>query len=234
MFSNKLEVEGNATAQGASGRCWVFAALNIMRQPMMVERKLSKSFELSQTYLYFYDKLERANFFLENILSTLDEPLEGRLVAHLLTEPVNDGGQWDMSVSGARAPLCGRPVAHGGVRCLASRLVNLLIKYGIVPRSAYDETKSSGASRRMNQLVTYKLREYAKRLRGMSHEGAAEGELRAEKGGMLEEVSPPRFVFRRAWLQRPCIPGPSSIVAFSRCLTIHRTADSPHPGHLSW
>lgn len=105
VFSNKLETEGAATSQRASGRCWMFAALNIMRQPMMVERKLPKDFQLSQTFLYFYDKLERANFFLENILSTLDEPLEGRLVAHLLSEPVNDGGQWDMFVAPASREL---------------------------------------------------------------------------------------------------------------------------------
>lgn len=55
-----------------------------------------KEFELSQSYLFYYDKLEKSNWFLEQILDTLHEPLDGRLVQTLLTDPVGDGGQWDM------------------------------------------------------------------------------------------------------------------------------------------
>lgn len=55
-----------------------------------------KELELSQSYLFFWDKLEKANWFLEQILDTLDEPLDGRLVQELLSDPVGDGGQWDM------------------------------------------------------------------------------------------------------------------------------------------
>ena len=69
-----------------------------------------KTFELSQAYLFFWDKLEKSNYFLESILDTLDEPANGRLVSYLLTAPVNDGGQWDM--------LC-----------------NLIEKYGVVPKT---------------------------------------------------------------------------------------------------
>lgn len=53
-------------------------------------------FELSQAYLFFWDKLEKANFFLEQILDTTDETLDSRLVQTLLSSPVGDGGQWDM------------------------------------------------------------------------------------------------------------------------------------------
>ena len=55
-----------------------------------------KEFELSQAYLFFWDKLEKANYFLEQILDTVEEPLDGRLVQELLSSPVGDGGQWDM------------------------------------------------------------------------------------------------------------------------------------------
>ena len=55
-----------------------------------------KDFELSQSYLFFWDKLEKANWFLEQILDTVNEPLDGRLVQELLGDPVGDGGQWDM------------------------------------------------------------------------------------------------------------------------------------------
>lgn len=53
-------------------------------------------FELSQAYLFFYDKLEKANFFLEQVLDTVGEDLDSRLVQRLLESPVSDGGQWDM------------------------------------------------------------------------------------------------------------------------------------------
>ncbi len=55
-----------------------------------------KEFELSQAYLFFWDKLEKANFFMEQIIETANEDLEGRLVQTLLSSPVGDGGQWDM------------------------------------------------------------------------------------------------------------------------------------------
>jgi len=58
-----------------------------------------KEFELSQAYLFFWDKLEKANYFLEQILDTVSEDLEGRLVQRLLSQPVGDGGQWDMVVN---------------------------------------------------------------------------------------------------------------------------------------
>ena len=67
------------------------------------------SFELSQAYLFFWDKLEKANWFLEQIVDTANEDLDGRLVQTLLRDPVADGGQWDM-------------------------LANLVAKYGLARR----------------------------------------------------------------------------------------------------
>lgn len=82
----------------SSGRCWLFAALNTLRVPLMKKHNLEE-FELSQNHLFWCDKLERANFFLENILKTLDEETDSRLIQFLLTDPVQDGGQWDMAVN---------------------------------------------------------------------------------------------------------------------------------------
>ena len=90
-------------------------------------------FELSQNYLMFWDKLEKANYFLENILATLDEPVGSRLLDWLCASPLQDGGQWDM-------------------------FVNLVKKYGVVPKEAMPETESSSRSADMNALMTLKLR----------------------------------------------------------------------------
>ena len=124
MDFSVLVKTNNITNQKQSGRCWMFAALNTLRYQVMKKYDL-KTFELSQAYLFFWDKLEKSNYFLESILDTLDEPANGRLVSYLLTAPVNDGGQWDM--------LC-----------------NLIEKYGVVPKTAYPESKASSGSREMD------------------------------------------------------------------------------------
>ncbi|PIA15180.1 aminopeptidase C [Coemansia reversa NRRL 1564] len=162
VFSHKLAIDAPITNQKSSGRCWIFAGLNVLRQKMMKEYNLEE-LELSQPYLFFYDKLEKANWFLENILGTLDEELDGRVVQYLLKDPVGDGGQWDMFVA-------------------------LIEKYGVVPKGVYPETFHTSNSSNMDTLITSKLREYAKILRNAHNKGEAINTLRTQKHGMLEEV----------------------------------------------
>lgn len=160
-FSVNLK-QGEITNQMQSGRCWMFAALNTFRAEVI--RKLNlETFELSQNYMLFYDKLEKANFFLESILETLDEPTEGRLVSWLLSAPMNDGGQWDM--------LC-----------------SLVDKYGVVPKYAMPESKASSATGEMCRALTVKLREDACRLRKAYAEGTGRDALAERKTEMLEEI----------------------------------------------
>ena len=115
-FSISLE-QGKITNQKKSGRCWMFAALNCMRFQVMKHCNL-ETFELSQNYTLFYDKLEKSNYFLNTILDTLEEDTDSRLIAHLLSAPLNDGGQWDM--------LCA-----------------IVDKYGLVPKEAMPESEIS-------------------------------------------------------------------------------------------
>ncbi len=158
-----LDLETSAvTHQKQSGRCWMFAALNVLRHHVEADLKL-KSFEFSQNYTMFWDKVEKANAFLENILETADEPYDSRVVAFLLDSPVGDGGQWDMFVA-------------------------LVEKYGLVPKDAMPETFQSSQSRAMNMLITLKLREDAVRLRRLVAEGAAQGAVQSAKEKMLAEI----------------------------------------------
>lgn len=161
QYSISLE-QGKITNQKSSGRCWMFAALNTMRFDVMKKLNL-ETFELSQNYTLFYDKLEKSNYFLENILDTLEEPTEGRLIAHLLRDPLGDGGQWDM--------LC-----------------NLIEKYGVVPKDAMPETVSSSATWPMTAYLTRKLREFACVLREGHKAGKPAEELRGEKEAMMGTV----------------------------------------------
>jgi bleomycin hydrolase len=94
VFNVKIPFEGAPiTNQRSSGRCWLFASTNVFRVALMKRHNLDK-FELSQAYLFFWDKLEKANYFLEQILDTASEDLDSRLVQTLLSQPVSDGGQW--------------------------------------------------------------------------------------------------------------------------------------------
>lgn len=86
------------TNQKASGRCWIFSALNVLREVTAKKCNLEK-FELSQNYTAFWDKFEKANYMLESIINLADRPVDDRIVCHVLSEGVGDGGQWDMFVN---------------------------------------------------------------------------------------------------------------------------------------
>lgn len=161
-FSHEIKT-GEITNQKQSGRCWMFAGLNTLRVPVAKQCNLD-SFELSQNYQMFWDKFEKANYYLESILETLDEATDSRLVAWLLSGPVQDGGQWDM-------------------------FVNLVAKYGVVPKYVMPETFHSSRTGVMNHLITLKLREYAVKLRNLSStQRVSVDELRLEKAQMLSEI----------------------------------------------
>ncbi len=162
-FSNVISGELPVTNQKKSGRCWGFAGLNLMRIYLSRRYHLDK-FEFSQNYFMFHDKLEKSNYFLENILKTLDEPWDSRLLMHLLADPIQDGGQWDM-------------------------FVNLIEKYGVVPQSVMPESFQSSDSLMMNRIVTRKLREFAAELRKAHRENhVTVSDLRAMKEDMLATV----------------------------------------------
>ena len=160
-FTHLLD-DWKVTDQQKSGRCWMFAGLNLFRVGAMKKMNL-KSFEFSQNYTLFWDKLERANYFLEAIIDTADRPLDDRVVAFLLDHPVDDGGQWNM-------------------------FVNIVKKHGLAPKSFMPETQSSSATARMNSLLLARLREGAKTLREMHAEGASVEEMRKAKHRTMQIV----------------------------------------------
>jgi len=161
-FSDKVSGEMKATSQMRSGRCWGFAGLNLLRIYLGRKYKL-KNFEFSQNYFMFFDKLEKSNYFLENIIETAEKETGERLVMHLLDSPIQDGGQWDM-------------------------FVNLLMKYGTVPKKAMAESYHSSHSAQMNKLITRKLREFAIELRKAHSDGTSVGALRKMKDEQMSTI----------------------------------------------
>jgi bleomycin hydrolase len=160
-FSCKLD-DWAVTNQKKSGRCWIFAGTNLLRVGAMKKMNL-KEFEFSQSYIFFWDKIERANYFLESIIDTTGRPDGDRTVDFLLENVANDGGQWNMFVS-------------------------LVRKHGLVPKSVMPESESSSNSPMMNKALKAKLREGAKRLRDMSAKGAGVKKLRKAKHDILTVI----------------------------------------------
>jgi bleomycin hydrolase len=133
-MSSSLD-DWKVTSQGKSGRCWLFAGLNLLRPGTMAKLNV-KEFEFSQNYVMFWDKLERANYFLEAIIETAGRDIDDRTVAYLLDSVAGDGGQWNMFVA-------------------------LVDKYGLVPKPFMPETQSSSETARMNSLLRRVLRKGA-------------------------------------------------------------------------
>ena len=143
------------TWQKQSGRCWIFAGLNLLREIIGKKYEL-KEFELSENYVAFYDKLEKINYFIESIDDFLEVDQDDRTLQHILKTGIQDGGQWDMFVS-------------------------LIEKYGIVPKEWMEETTSSSGTAFMNRLINIKLRQYAASARRLVSQGKKEDILSLKK-----------------------------------------------------
>ncbi|WP_284978234.1 C1 family peptidase [Arthrobacter sp. fls2-241-R2A-200] len=144
--SHRLD-DWKVTNQKKSGRCWLFAALNLLRCGAK-EILGVRDFEFSQNYAMYFDKLERANYFLASILDSAERGEDDRLVQYLLQTVMGDGGQWNMAV-------------------------NIFQKYGAVPKSAMPETESSSNTGRMNSVLRSLLRRGALELRTLHRDGDA-------------------------------------------------------------
>lgn len=147
--------------QKQSGRCWIFAGLNFLREGIAKKNKIT-SFELSQNYISLFDKIEKANFILESLVSLANEDPSERLLSYLLAAPVTDGGQWDM-------------------------FANLVHKYGLVPQTAFPETFQSEHTSEGSFLVNSLIREFAFRSHKMALKKQNK-EIRSLKEETLEKI----------------------------------------------
>ena len=129
------------TNQKASGRCWIFAGCNILREKVAKKYNLEQ-FELSQNYIAFYDKLEKCNYFMTSIISLLDKDLDDRTLSFILTRGIEDGGQWDM-------------------------FVNIISKYGVVPKDVFPETYQSSNTKEVDNLLNLYLRGFTAKIRNI-------------------------------------------------------------------
>ncbi|KAF7301207.1 Cysteine proteinase 1, mitochondrial [Mycena indigotica] len=186
LFNVELDTKTSPiTNQKSSGRCWLFASTNVMRYEITRKLKLD-DFQLSQSYLFFYDKLNKANYYLENMIELADQPIDDRVVSFLSSDLISDGGQWDM-------------------------VVNLVENYGLVPQTVFPESTHSSLSSPINSLLKTKLREHALILRrayaSMQTQGLSKGTVIAALRVKKEELMKDVYNIMTATLGVP--PGPN-------------------------
>ena len=156
------DVKIAAANQNHSGRCWIYSALNTLRNFAIKKYNLPEDFEFSQNYANFYDKFEKSNYFYQNVIDTADKPLSDRGVRYLFETPQQDGGDW----------------------CLACALVD---KYGVVPKDQMNETSCSTNSDELNTILNRKLRKDGLKLRDLLAAGASEDKVEEARKQMLSE-----------------------------------------------
>lgn len=162
---NQFSIETTAqsiTNQESSGRCWMFSGCNVIRADF-AKRTDSLTLELSHSFLFFYDQLEKANLCLQGLIDCADKPIDDIRVRFFFKNPINDGGTF-----------CG--------------VADLVDKYGLVPKSIMPETNSTDNTRTMSRLISSKLREDGLELRKMIAEGKSSDEVQEAKTKMLGTI----------------------------------------------
>jgi bleomycin hydrolase len=161
-FSHRVSSRG-ITDQKSSGRCWMFTGFNVMRSEMIAKYNLG-AFEFSQNYLFFYDQLEKSNLFLSLIIKHINEPIDSKHNEWLFKNPLSDGGQF-------------------------TGVSDLVTKYGLVPSTVQPETYNSNNTRKIDELIILKLKEYALELRAMNADKKIKKDkLETRKVEMLSQI----------------------------------------------
>lgn len=160
-FSHRIRSKG-ITNQKKSGRCWMFAGLNVLR-PQVIRAHRMEDFEFSTAYLQFWDKMEKANLYLESVIELRDADFLDRDWEMVNKWVLEDGGWWNY-------------------------LVGLVGKYGIMPLSAMPETHASTHTETLNEILGRLLRSRAVRILDSYADGLGLDELRARKNDVLAEV----------------------------------------------
>ena len=163
IFNVEVKDMPSITNQKQSGRCWMFSGINVLRQ--IICKNLSiKDIDLSFTYLFFYDKLEKANMLYERAIELIDLSKESREWQFLISNGAEqDGGWWH-------------------------QFKDLVKKYGICPMQAQQEVYSSTSSAEMDSVLKLLQVKHVDILRSLRSNGASIDELREKKSELLAEV----------------------------------------------
>ncbi len=162
-FTHTVGFLPKASNQGKSSNCWLHAGLNYLKIKLGVKYKLQKDFDLSINYLSFWDRIEKANLFLNRMIKFMDKDLKDSKVNKLLVDPFKEGSHWNP-------------------------FVFLVKKYGVIPKAVMPDTNHTGDSDGLNRLLNLMLRKFTLELREKCNSGATKKELFARKKEMLQMI----------------------------------------------
>lgn len=131
--------ESPVTNQGISGRCWIYAAMNVINN-MVASKNQFRYIQLSEDFIAFYDLLEKANYFLSFVIETRKHDVEERIVWMMRQQPIQDSGQWHF-------------------------FQHIIEKYGIVTKDAMPPHKATINTNEMIDVLSDMLREFESILR---------------------------------------------------------------------
>lgn len=160
-FSHRVQSQGILN-QKKSGRCWIFAGLNVLR-PQVIRDHQMEAFEFSAAYLQFWDKIEKSNLYLESIIELRDTHFLDRDWEQVNKAVMEDGGWWNY-------------------------LTGLIAKYGVVPLAVMPETHASSNTGALNEILGRLLQSRAARMLDRHAAGVGPEGLRADKNEVLKEV----------------------------------------------
>ncbi|QBF34818.1 biotin transporter BioY [Mycoplasmopsis phocirhinis] len=165
VHNNEFNIQtkkGGMTNQKATGRCWIFAALNILK-PITMQKLNVESFEYSQAYTMFWEKMEKANTYLELIIEHPQLQYQDRLFEMFLGFGHQDGGFWEWSEG-------------------------LITKYGVVPKSVMPETFNASNTAQMNSILQIHLLSSTKILRELQQNNASKDQIKEFKNKTMQKV----------------------------------------------
>ena len=150
-FTFSIEIPTmKAVSQGYAGRCWIIAGLNFLRE--FAVQKMDRTslpegeLQFSAAYVCFWDKIEKANCFLEKAIQNRNEPYNRREVHSWFQYAVTDGGFW-------------------------TNFTDLIRKYGLVPTEVMPETVQSSNTEAMNNRLNYYMRKVSADMRNAHKQG---------------------------------------------------------------
>lgn len=156
-FNFSFDIKSSAMSvsnQNMSGRCWLFAALNMLR-PFAAKKLNIDNIEFSESFLAFWDKFERVNSFLEKIIETSNEPLTSRELDTLLTNGIGDGGFFEMAVA-------------------------VIKKYGVVPLEIMPDSFTAKNTDLLNTLISKCLKIAAINIRNATKDINKQNDIKEE------------------------------------------------------
>lgn len=149
--------------QEKTGYCWLISALHCIADFTCRKYGIT-NVRFSKNYLIFWDKVEKANWFLEHMLCLFPHNEKKREVRYLLDRGMSDRGEWNM----AR---------------------NLIEKYGLIPYEIMEDSLVCSSTGECNACVSMLLRRDAYELSRLYGEGVSFDLLRQKKEEMFLKIT---------------------------------------------